>query len=51
VEREFYSPPPALGSRQLLPPADELREEVFFPGVRSSGVEGAPREVDPNDRR
>jgi hypothetical protein len=46
VEREVYSLPPALGSRQLLPPANELREEVFFAGVRSSGVEGAPREAD-----
>ncbi|HXW91492.1 MAG TPA: hypothetical protein VEK33_13165 [Terriglobales bacterium] len=46
MEREVYSLPPTLGSRQSLPPARELREEVLFAGVRSSGVEGAPREAD-----
>jgi hypothetical protein len=46
VEREVYSLPPALGFRPLLPRANELCEQVFFAGVRSSGVEGAPREAD-----
>ena len=46
MEREVYSLPPPLGSKQLLPPARELREQVFFAGVGSSGVEGGPREAD-----
>ncbi len=46
MEPEVYSRPPALGSRQSLLPANELREEVFFACVRSSSVEGAPREAD-----
>ena len=46
AEPEVHSRPPALGSRQSLLPANELREKVFFARVRSSSVEGAPREAD-----
>jgi hypothetical protein len=46
MERKVYSRPPALSPSLLSPLANQLREEVFFAGVRSSRVEGGPLEAD-----